>query len=103
MSVSEDFQQFEQKAGLDRHVIPTGFSIAFVLFSTGMSSLRDFIHSKAKRCFFYNIRYFLQPTRRDDSTKGCGSLRHEWHGRQSISKSRSSDLKNNKLIKLYRL
>jgi hypothetical protein len=25
MSVSEDFQQFEQKAGLDRHVIPTGF------------------------------------------------------------------------------
>jgi hypothetical protein len=25
MSVSGDFQQFEQKAGLDRHVIPTGF------------------------------------------------------------------------------
>jgi hypothetical protein len=55
MSVSEDFQQFEQKAGLDRHVIPTGFLIAFVLFSTDMSSLRDFIHSKTKRCFFHNI------------------------------------------------
>ncbi|MDR2026473.1 MAG: hypothetical protein LBQ01_02815 [Prevotellaceae bacterium] len=25
MSVLEDFQEFEQKAGLDRHVIPTGF------------------------------------------------------------------------------
>ncbi|MDR2026310.1 MAG: hypothetical protein LBQ01_01970 [Prevotellaceae bacterium] len=34
----------------DRHVIPTGFLIAFVLFSTDMSSLRDFIHSKTERC-----------------------------------------------------
>jgi hypothetical protein len=49
----------------DRHVIPTGFLIAFVLFSTGMSSLRDFIHSKTERCFLHNIRYFLQSTLRD--------------------------------------
>jgi hypothetical protein len=29
MSVSEDFQQFIQKAGLDRHVIPTGTLMKF--------------------------------------------------------------------------
>jgi hypothetical protein len=51
MSVSEDFQQFRHNAGLDW---------------IGMSSLRalrDFIHSKTERCFFHNIRYFLQPIR----------------------------------------
>ncbi|MDR2027191.1 MAG: hypothetical protein LBQ01_06505 [Prevotellaceae bacterium] len=61
-SVSGDFQQFKQRAGLDRHVIPTGFLIAIVLFSTDISSLRDFLAAHDK-------------SRRDDSTKGCGSLR----------------------------
>jgi hypothetical protein len=51
MSVSRDFQQFKQRAGLDRHVIPKGFLIATVLFSTDISSLRDFLaaHDKSRR------------------------------------------------------
>jgi hypothetical protein len=68
MSVSGDFQQFKRRAGLDRHVIPTGFLIATVLFSTDISSLRDFLAAHDK-------------SRRDDSTKGCGSLRHGRHER----------------------
>jgi hypothetical protein len=64
MSVSEDFQQFKQKAGLDRHVIPTGFLTAIVLFSTDMSSLRDFLAARDK-------------SRSDDTLLTvCFSLRH---------------------------